>query len=336
MSPTIFLVSGLLGIAAAAITQQTYNGSVYVADKAQASFQETFNWCASMGGQLPSIHSRSDIDFIIDKLQMGTTWLGAMEIRDTFYWTDGSAWNPVPDSMARSACATCCGMVLSITKRIIAKSRCDYYSNLFSKVCRLPKSYSELQHVKDQVNEQDIKLTQRLSVDEILYHELVNASFSHADQLVQLEKLITSIVTDLSELTKEVELIEGQRNETNGTIMEHVLSLNETMHARLQQLHNSLNSSSEMVNFSLNQQHDMYTSILGQMEDQMRRQAAMTQQQRDQQISDLQRNFRLVVVILVAAIIIFLSIPVALYFKMRRKEELNDDEVRLSQINDSY
>ena len=90
----------------AGYASKPYNGSVFVGDKTPSTFMEAFNWCQSLGGTLPSLHSRGDLDFMLDTLLMGSIWLGAMEIRDTYVWTDGSAWNPITDTYARPSCVS--------------------------------------------------------------------------------------------------------------------------------------------------------------------------------------------------------------------------------------
>ena len=331
----------LLGVGNAVLLQQSYNGSTFIAEKTIATYQEVHNWCTALGGQLPSIHSSGDIDFIVDKLQMASTWLGAASMETgkasgSLYWTDGTVWNNLNEYMARSPCYSCCGLVLSITKKIVTKSRCDY-TNQYNKVCRVPKGLAEQQQLKDQLNELDVKVTQRLSVEEIMYHELVNASLSHTDQLSKMEQLLTDVVAEVSQLAQEVQLIDGRRDETNNTLMEHVLSLNETMHVRLLQLHDTLNLSSNLFNLSINQQRDVYTSILRQVQDQMSTQSMTAKNQQDREISGLSHDVHRITVILVCAFVLFfVSILFLAWFKLKKRGELGEDEVRLSQINDSY
>ena len=67
----------------------------------EARYDEARDWCNRMGGTLPSVHSREELDFLINHAKVSAfnyltyVWLGARidpSIRD-WVWDDGSSWN---------------------------------------------------------------------------------------------------------------------------------------------------------------------------------------------------------------------------------------------------
>lgn len=339
LSPSLIILTFHLLSAGidAGLVQQSYNGSMYVAEKAAASYQEAFNWCTGMGGHLPSIHTPADADFIMDKLQMGSVWLGGGEISDTFYWTDGSPWNPLPELWMKSSCYTCCGLILSITKKITAKNKCDYFSSRYNKVCRVPNAMMEYPSLKEQVTEQENKIAQRLTVEDIVYRELVNATRNHDGQLGLMQGIIDTLILEVNDMKQELDEMRGMHNETNSTVHHHVSTLNESLYQQMQQIHESLNLSSQIYNFSIVQQHDMYASILRRMHDQMSSQSLKVVDDWEDKFSGLNHDVKRLTIVLTSVLILSLAaVGLMIWLKFRKRGEISDDEVRLSQINETY
>ena len=321
-----------------------YNGSLYLTDRTPATFMEAFTWCTSMGGHLPSVHSRADIDMLIEQLRLGSTWLGAVEIRDTFYWTDGSPWHPLPDSWSKSPCYTCCGLVVSISKKLVAKSRCDAGLR-FQRVCRVPPVIGREVHLlKEQLAEANDKLSQRISVDQILYQELVNATLAHSQQIVDLEKVVEDLLL-ASEVTQQrISMIQEEHNATTSmqeeSALETMAKLNASLHERMDHLRHEIHETESRSNRTTGNRIDFVAVLMQELRSASRQEQQVT----SDRITSLKEAFNQDIlwlqVALVSVVAFALAVPLAILIRRRRLRAAYanrpEDEVRLSSINDAY
>jgi len=98
----------------------------YIPRDLEATFNETSDWCSSLGGSLPIFHSRDDVDFLahtvlgqtsMDVTQNHAVWLGAFCSEGVCTWQDGIAledWHSWMASLTLLAeeCQGCCALVM--------------------------------------------------------------------------------------------------------------------------------------------------------------------------------------------------------------------------------
>ena len=119
------------------VRQEEYNGFTYVTHGSDyVSYSDALSWCNEMGGQLPSIHSEADIQFIKQLCGSRFVWLGAKRVGMSWEWTDGSPFN-YNDQIVSSCRAQCCGLQLFVTSKLAAYPSCGTYEITARKVCRL-------------------------------------------------------------------------------------------------------------------------------------------------------------------------------------------------------
>ena len=76
------------------------------------------------------------------------------------------------------------------------------------------------------------------------------------------EKVIDVLIVDRVQLSVKLQQLHERNSQTDQETLDHVLSLNQTLHQKLIQLHSSLNTSSSRFNFSLSQQMDAFADVL--------------------------------------------------------------------------
>ena len=150
------------------------------------------------------------------------------------------------------------------------------------------------------------------------------------------EKVIDVLIVDREQLSVKLQQLHERNSQTDQETLDHVLSLNQTLHQKLIQLHSSLNTSSSRFNFSLSQQMDAFADVLTTLSHNMHQQQERQNDRVDGLTSDLQDQVRVLTILLTLICIILLSIPVLLWIRMRWRRAPGEDEVRLSEINDNY
>lgn len=94
---------------------------IYLYNRVSINFVDTQSWCSRLGGKLPTIHSREDLNFLVDTIMVPdsqanghiTAWLGMKRNNNTCEWTDGTVVDyPLPwknetcNACRRNCCAT--------------------------------------------------------------------------------------------------------------------------------------------------------------------------------------------------------------------------------------
>jgi len=76
---------------------QVFNRSCFLIIENQTSVTECRKHCMENGGDLSSVHSKEENQFIVDILgsEPNPTWIGGsvVEVEGDFFWLDGSAWD---------------------------------------------------------------------------------------------------------------------------------------------------------------------------------------------------------------------------------------------------
>lgn len=136
----------------------TYNGFNYTyAGEEVADYNGTREWCHSLGGHLPSLHSDADSRFLADLLvgrhrEHESIFLGANKSSGSWQWDDGTEIaNDFPRvNVALCGTGPCCGLIMwtdaDITyhKDIWATDVCT--DRLRRKVCKLPSGSAVVDH----------------------------------------------------------------------------------------------------------------------------------------------------------------------------------------------
>lgn len=104
--------------------RQTLNGVIkYIRrDWDRGTYSENMEWCSSLGGKLPILHSRDDLDYLADIVIGRTingphlTWLGAKTTGDSSCkWSDGVTveyFHKWTMSCSGTSCRGCCGLAM--------------------------------------------------------------------------------------------------------------------------------------------------------------------------------------------------------------------------------
>lgn len=135
-----------------------YQGSnyTYAGDEVD-SYNGTLQWCRSLGGTLPSIHSDADRRFLGDVLvgrhrNYESIFLGATFVSGTWKWDDGTTVSDDFPEIKERLCSSsqCCGLVMWTDQDI------DYHRHIWSvnicsernrrKVCRLKPGMAVVDH----------------------------------------------------------------------------------------------------------------------------------------------------------------------------------------------
>lgn len=115
-------------------------------DKSASTLQDALDKCAALGGHLPSVHSKKDIDEL-GRFILRAAWLGARpedkhspsKSRYIFRWTDGSSFDYHEWKQEVPCIHSCCGVVLDnqhVNTRGLVALPC---SALKESICNLPQ-----------------------------------------------------------------------------------------------------------------------------------------------------------------------------------------------------
>ena len=89
----------------------------YIFETRVAVFASARDWCQELGGELPSIHSKDDIDFLLESMtelwgSKHSIWIGlkTSSINKCDKWTDGSSFDYViggDQDRLQTKCSSC-------------------------------------------------------------------------------------------------------------------------------------------------------------------------------------------------------------------------------------
>lgn len=321
----------------------TYKDHTFLANRTQVSFPEAFAWCSSRGGHLPSVHSEEDIDFLLDDLKMSGLWLGGREVvspetkpRTAYQWTDGSVWLVHKEWMGSKAnCRSCCGLFLSITRRIVPVTKCDPLIR-HQVVCRVPNILNDVHALRSKVHELSDNFSTWTSTDRLVYDKLVNLTLTHSQQLEDMGTVVRGLEVELWDLRSKVQDHRQEHRAVNDTTMTHIGSVNETLHQEILKLRLSLNQSTQSVTQELRQQVRNLHHV--NYEARMRSEAGAADifQDMRREVDRLEREILFLVILVAIVVSVLISVPAYYWMRKRRNLSLSEDQVRLSQINESY
>lgn len=95
LTPTILVIlTILLAVSSAERTIVRPNGWTYkIDDTSEMSFDQALGWCTSLGGNLASIHSDDDLNFLVDSVLQyhNIAWIGSRKVNGNCEtYTDGT------------------------------------------------------------------------------------------------------------------------------------------------------------------------------------------------------------------------------------------------------
>ena len=156
--PVFVALFALLSLASCEYKTLMHNGFNYTyAGEEVADYNGTIEWCHSMGGHLPSVHSDDDRRFLADVLvgrhrEHESMFLGASKSSGDWKWDDGTEiLNDFPYvNLALCGTGQCCGLIMwtdadnSYHKDVWATDICS--DRMRRKVCKLPSGTPVLDH----------------------------------------------------------------------------------------------------------------------------------------------------------------------------------------------
>lgn len=225
----------------------------YIIDDSHNNFETAVSWCKNLGGELPTVHSTQDFNYLTDTVVVQyspgppSTWLGLRkESASCTKWLDDSPWdyglaNGLSDSCAHCT-ASCCALKVWSDKnhRNVQISDC---SNTARGVCVLKTLF-----VSDkEFDNQFTSVKNSISTESKLTKDLVNTRAN------EIKTLIKNELTDSRDEMQEVKsLILDTLDNQAESILESLVnqsSLSQTVQQRIQ-LHYQEVLPQQMSNFS--------------------------------------------------------------------------------------
>lgn len=261
------LFSAITQVSAVSLREE-YNGFTYVHD-GEGTYYNSWLWCASLGGQLPSIHSSADMVFIRQLVgSESQVWLGGRKIGSYWKWNDGSPWDY--DTFYSHNCNSdpCCGLSLYLSRNQYYGQHICSSSPSLKRVCRLTGGAYEI-----------------TALNETLFRRMQNIESSINNIQQPLENVLDDAVTNITHQFENLSVnlrSHAETRESNLTNQVNKLML-DTMREtslRLRLLETALNVSLQVGN-----------QTLGKTLSDFRQESRLTDQQLQELRNVMSQNF---------------------------------------------